>query len=409
MKRKVIFNHSILENKNLKSLMLRDLPKSLRRDLMRRSTSLGDNKIFPPEDDVYFDEKITNKRLNTLIDRLENYSEITDYSLDGLNNKLTKLIIDCKEIERPVRQQIEAVCYNAIDELFNTSTEMIDFKCNIVDKVTCDDGLRVKSISTDDFSFNDIKEAEELRDEVYKRRVINCLTVGASIYFTEKFPKIFKNYIADIFNIDNRLPQIYAQIIIINDYLLFMNDELKLDDENKMQGSSAKVVLDNGTNKAKITVQGVIFPLLFAESVKGFMEFFSAQGLPNDINKTKYILSRADYLLAEPWDMRLGPGLFDYLIKELGDEHMYLPQLFIYISKLTLDEFNSTLREIFGNTKIGKEKIAKIISDIKHDAEYQDFSNKLSAKQNYNDMLFDDYLSEDELKCEEINEYSEIN
>lgn len=409
MKRKVIFNHSILENKNLKSLMLRDLPKSLRRDLMRRSTSLGDNKIFPPEDDVYFDEKITNKRLNTLIDRLENYSEITDYSLDGLNNKLTKLIIDCKEIERPVRQQIEAVCYNAIDELFNTSTEMIDFKCNIVDKVTCDDGLRVKSISTDDFSFNDIKEAEGLRDEVYKRRVINCLTVGASIYFTEKFPKLFKNYIADIFNIDNRLPQIYAQIIIINDYLLFMNDELKLDDENKMQGSSAKVVLDNGTNKAKITVQGVIFPLLFAESIKGFMEFFSAQGLPSDINKTKYILSRADYLLAEPWDMRLGPGLFDYLIKELGDEHMYLPQLFIYISKLTLDEFNSTLREIFGNTKIGKEKIAKIISDIKHDAEYQDFSNKLSAKQNYNDILFDDYLSEDELKCEEINEYSEIN
>ena len=63
------------------------------------------------------------------------------------------------------------------------------------------------------------------------------------------------------------------------------------------------------------------------DAIKGFFELFSVYGLPTDPEKAKHIVSKADFLLAEPWDMRFGVQLWKMIFDkmELADNTNIIP------------------------------------------------------------------------------------
>ena len=109
-------------------------------------------------------------------------------------------------------------------------------------------------------------------------------------------------------------------------------------------------------------------------------------------------MKKADYLQAEPWDMRLGPALWDLLMNCCGDiETEMIPYLFMKIAKLPVNKFNYLMREVFAGTKKGKRIISNIISKIQFNNEYDDFTNRLQMKNADISMINDEYIRAEEL------------
>lgn len=70
---------------------------------------------------------------------------------------------------------------------------------------------------TVDYTFDDINDMNALTDEVYKRRMLDCLVAGASLYYSERL----SNYLQDLFDIDAELPSLYKRIFELNKILLY--------------------------------------------------------------------------------------------------------------------------------------------------------------------------------------------
>ena len=72
-----------------------------------------------------------------------------------------------------------------------------------------------------------------------------------------------------------------------------------------------KEEVDPETDPPTIKVQGVAFPILVHELIKGVMEVLGTQGLPDDPRHAEMVMNSEDTLTAEVWDLRLGPVIWE--------------------------------------------------------------------------------------------------
>lgn len=369
-----------------------NLPDFIIRALKKNKTSLGSHPAFPPDDDKTFTEKIINNRFKELSNNLEKL-DINDKSEELLAKRLSELLLQCKQAEEPIKENLEKLCFNFVTDLFAVPNEMVIFSCELVDKVDPIQPLRILPEDTSEIEFEGVDELEELNSIVYKRRLIDALIQGASSYYGNKY----KNILGEIFNLNPKLPMLYHEIITINNYLIFVKKE-KMNDKRMMQGGCVDVILGNETSKSEIKAQGLILPILLSESIRGFMELFAASGLPNSKEKALYVLKKADFLLAEPWDMRLGVTLWELFLQSLGDiDSQTIPLLFYNICNIPTEEFNKLFREIFAKTKKSKIEMAELKQTIEKEIEKDDFERKLIKKRNDISMISDDYITINDL------------
>ena len=165
-----------------------------------------------------------------------------------------------------------------------------------------------------------------------------------------------------------------------------------------MQGGCVDVILGNESTKSEIKSQALILPILLAESIKGFMELFASHGLPDSKEKALFVLKKADFLLAEPWDTRLGVVLWKLFIESLGDiDSTLIPSIFSYISSLNTKEFNRLFKEIFAKTKKSKIEMAQIRNKVIKEKEKNDFETGLMKKRTDSSMIADEFMTIDDL------------
>ena len=165
-----------------------------------------------------------------------------------------------------------------------------------------------------------------------------------------------------------------------------------------MQIGLVELSLSTPDRKPKIDAQGVIFPILLTELIKGFMELFISHGLPKDLNKATIVINKSDFIKAEPWDMKLGPILWNLFSESFNDINtIELPYLMKKISELDIDKFNFLMKEIFAKTRKGKEIMSKLSYKSKHDAEYDKFVDKMTKMKSDKGIITDDYIHPDEL------------
>ena len=374
------------------------LPQFLFKSVKAHETSLGDSSMFPSGGDYPFDYTILKERFNEVCDAIMELG-LERLDEDYLMSELSSTLKICKEMETPIRDTLEKICENAINRLFAIPEEMLNLKCKLVDKVKFKNPIRLKPESDDKitYTFDDVSDIELFDKAVEKRRFINSLIQGAAYTYS----KILGLYVEDIDRINRDLIPLYMKIVTINDYLLFTKKE-EMSDINPMQGSYVEVHLGGVGEKTTINSQGIVFPLLLQETIKGLFELFSAHGLPENKEKAIFVVKKADFVLAEPWDMRFGVTLWNKIFGRVEDTNM-IPYMFTSLIRQSNEEFSISIKEILSNTNRGNELLDKLMKDAEYDNGYQQFTNRINTKNIDKSLIKDSYFSGAETNGYEID------
>ena len=389
----------ITENQKKKiqeGILMERLPEDIMDAVFRRKTSLGDNPALPNIFENGFLEKVIQKRFNETVDELKKIGEINDFSDTEMKTVLSKLILKCQKIEAKNKNELEKICYNYIIDLFHIPEDSVQMELNLVETVDLSSpSIILDPVDGDDeLEFEDINQAESLKDEVYKRRMLDVLSMGAGMQFSSNI----KSYMKEIYDVDPNLLDLYRKILALNNYLLFTQEDLNMTDENKMQIGTVELVLGSGDEKVKIKAQGEVFPILLSETVRGFMELFASHGLPQDMKMTELVIGKSDYLKAEPWDMRLGPSLWTMFSDTFENvDSDLLPYLYKRIAKLSPKNFYKLMKEVFARTRNGKRLMGKLIEKAREEKEYFDFQDKMDKVDAEKNLITDEFISEEEL------------
>lgn len=379
------------------SILLSSIPDDIADAVYKNKTSIGNNPAIPNIFEAGYVEKLVEKRFKETVDELKKIGEINDVSDTKIENVLSKLISKCQEIERPNRGELEKIAANYLIELFGIPNESVQMELSLVDFVNLD-GTSIKLDPADGDGFieyEDIADAESIKDEVYKRRLIDAISMGAGM----KISSNIKDYMNKIYEINPSLLDLYRKIIALNDYLLFTREDLGITDENKQQIGTVEVVLGHDDELPKIAAQGAIFPVLLSESVRGLMELFASHGLPKDLTTAQTVISKADYLKAEPWDMRIGPALWEIITDSFGNQVKtdLIPYLYKRIAQLPIKKFNFFMREVLAKTRKGKRMMARLSEKAKFEKEYSGFEDKMSKFNTDKNVITDEYIHPEEL------------
>lgn len=368
------------------------LPKFIFDKVKTHSTSLGNNAAFPPEEDYPFDYKILKKRMIEVHKELQSFDDLCNLSNDQLISKLSELLTECKQQEESVRENLVKICENIVAKLFSIPVETIELQCSLVPKIQPQNAFRLLPEDSDsrDFDFEDLADFDNVLKVILKRRFINAMIQGAAYRLS-----MSDIYAQAINELDANLLPLYERIRVINDYLLFTQKET-ITDKHPMQGACVEVELGREGEKTCISAQGLIFPYLLTETLRGFFELFASHGLPKDNKKAQYIMKQADFLLAEPWDLRLGVTLWDYLGSDIHNTQI-LPYYFMSLCELPVDDFNEQIREILAHTKKGQSIKQSLMNEAEHNFEYDDLSATIQTKNANVGVIEDEYMSETDL------------
>lgn len=368
---------------------LSELPQDIKNVLRNHKTSLGTHPSFPPEEEIPFDTLVTQERLEEVVAKVETVV-VDNYQPKNIEKHLQNLIKRCKEIESNFKSKLENICYNYVIDLFQVPEGLVAFDCTLVENVDSDKAP-IKAKET--IEFDNIKQRTRLHDAVYKRRIINAIITGGAL----RLSWIDKRLIGEIYELNPELPSIYRDIVILNEYLLFTKNNMGISEKNKKQSGISYLTIGDENTKNKVMVQAEIFPILLYESIRGFLEMFAAYGLPSSKQECAYVMSKADFINAEPWDMRMGPELWDYLMDAFDNpETSDLPMILTILFSQQTGKFNNMLQEIFGKTKAAQTIAQKILQKAYSELEIDDFEELMKKKQTDSTIINDNYFKADD-------------
>jgi hypothetical protein len=388
--KRIIINEEMLADANLKSMaIMQELPKDIMKALSRNLTSLGSHPSFPPEEEMKFDAKVTLERFEQVKEGVLSIDDLTDYSIKGISIALEEKMKECKAIEKGHKEALEKLCFNIVVDLFAVPEGVISLSCVLTDTISPKNiRANVKPVATN-MTFIDIDHMNSLSEEVYKRRLIDALITGAAMNYS----KIKKEYIGELYEMNPKLPQLYRDIVKMMDYMMFVKNDIGISKDNKKQIGVVNVIIGNRQKQTEISAEGTIFPVLLMETIKGLMEAFAAHGLPKTKEEATYVMAKADFLAAEPWDMRMGPVLWDYFEEAMQESDKKLvPNIFVEIVSLPLNEFNNLMQEIFAKTKKSKKVFELIKQEIEERIEYSDFQDRMQNRNIQTNVISDNFL-----------------
>ena len=351
------------------------LPAFLVDAIKNNTTSLGTHPAFPPDEEDSF--------VGTLIS--QRYEEVMcdepECDVKAVAIKLNNLVSECKKLEEDSKEALEMLCSSICAEIFNIPEDTITINGKIV--AECDmSKYHMVPEPTTDFTFDDIEDMKNMSDKVYQRRMVDALITGAAIYYASNISL----YANEIYKINPKLIQIYSEINKYNNILLYnQKDTIK----NIESANTGKVDVNIGEENERIVIdaEGVIFPVLLEYVIRGLLETASLHGLPKDRKRAEYIMSKADYRLAENWDMRLGVPLWNIivsLVEDNGDDVTEIGSNFIImeISSLSPNVFNNYLQNAFKKTKKGVMMTKELIDTITYNKEVDRFDNFVQSNNN---------------------------
>lgn len=319
--------------------------------------------------------------------------DITQYDYKTILNKQQKLIAICQKKEGKIKEQLEKLICDITSLIFKSDTT-IKLDCKLINSVSSTKDFHVKSnLGDDDIVYDDSDEIDTLESDKKRRKFINAITFGASLNLCDK---ILKDFLNDIFELDNELPALYNKIIKINDYLLFINND-KVTDKNNMQGAYETVTYSKENNDATIESNGIIFPFLLTETIRAFIELKSINTISDNDKHTEIIIDSCDVLEDEKWYMIFGRYIWKNIIGDNDIDVVNYESILDTIFDMDKNDIDIYSKELLLNTNKGKEISDEIIKTAKYNSDYSNFLKTLTDKREENNLVTDEYFSEDEL------------
>jgi hypothetical protein len=260
-----------------------------------------------------------------------------------------------------------------IREEYDMSENAVEIIAELTPRITLEGTKRnPKPMAVEAMEFDSHDDIVNANAEVYKRRFLNAMGQGAA----KKCNHMFHLVDDKLTDLDPKLPNKYAKMMSAADYMYYAIPKM----DEGVSGGVVRVEYPTPENpKAKIHAQAMVFPVLIHEIVKGVMELLSAHGLPKNKKVADYVINKADFLAAEPWDMRMGPAIWGKFTDAVpADDFGLKHHAYTHLASLPANEFNNQMKEIMAGTKRGKKIVEDIINSVKHDLHEEEFNNAMN-------------------------------
>ena len=352
----------------------------LEEDLVKRNHSLGKHPIFPEGNESTFEEKIMGNRFNDVVKRYKRANDIDKIDNNQVVSSMLPLVYETMGLEAKHKKALEKLAEQLVREEFEMDEDVVEIHAELTPEINMIGTKKNPTPIQSDMEFKNHEEMVNANEEVYKRRFLNAMTQGAA----KKCNHMFHMVDEELTELDPRLPNKYSKMMAAADYMYYVIPAI---DETKgtVNGGVVKVQFPSKQNpKAVIYAQALVFPVLIHELVKGVMELLSAHGLPKNKKLGNFVIDKADFIAAEPWDMRLGPALWEQFTKQIEPDDFKLKHhIYSELAALPVREFNVKMREIMAGTKEGKKIIEGIVGDVKkglQEDEFNEAMNEISGK-----------------------------
>jgi uncharacterized tellurite resistance protein B-like protein len=182
------------------------------------------------------------------------------------------------------------------------------------------------------FDVEDLTDEEELELEKHKRNIINAIIQGAAKKGHYLFQK--PNVKARLDDIDPSLYPSYLGIMAINDFMYFTMEQMIEMMSQTGQGVAGKMSLEDADDEGdegggegdddapdtKIVAEGMIFPILCHEIIKGLEAVKGRYGQSQNPSIRQKVKGAVDLLSNEPMQLRIGPEIVEKIRLALPDE-----------------------------------------------------------------------------------------
>lgn len=351
-------------------------------DLRERKHSLGKHSIFPEGDEYMFEEKIMGERFKEVANRYKRAFEVDSVDNNKIMREMMPLLGETMSLESKHIKKLEELAERIIREEYDMGEDVVEIKAELTPSINMEGTKKNPTPVQSKIQFENHASMADANKEVYRRRFINAMIQGAA----KKCNHMFHMYDDELSDIDPKLANKYSKLMSAADYMYYVIPKM----ENGVNGGVVRVQFPTKENpKAVIHAQAMAFPVLIHELVKGVMELISAHGLPKDKEMAQYVIDKADFLAAEPWDMRLGPALWGRFTDCIDSNDFHLKHhIYTEMVSLPVDEFNDKMREVMAGTKEGKNIIKEIANNIKSEFQEDEFNeamNELDDSGSYDD------------------------
>ena len=378
-----------------------DNPERMAGDIEQKIGSqdfpLGGNPAFPDVDadgiPDNFEELVASERFKDVIDNVKRYTgleRVTQNEFMQLQTMLRSSTMRILQIESQNKTQLETLAVDLVRGYMSLPEDAVQFDAKIVGMGEIDmSGFQKEEGEKP--SEQEMKSEEELFGtfemfdaEKEKRRFINSLIQGSA----KKGHYLYHMIPEKINAINPDLLDLYGVMMSVNDLVYWiMPDETAQMMGQGGQSAAGKEEIDIETDPPTIKAEGITFPVLVHELIKGVMELLASQGLPSDPRKAEMVMKATDTLPAEIWDLRLGPVIWSKFRAaypaDLMDEDKVEIQnyLFSEFTRMEPEEFFDLAKEILSGSEEGKMELQRIVKSIIKDLQEDDYEESLSQEE----------------------------
>jgi len=358
-------------------------------------------------------DRLVSSRFGKVADKLKQVTGIQDISSEQVQRMMIQEMMSkvppVTRIESRHREELEQLAIEAcleetqvpsdwftIEAMLNRSPINIsDFRMQATKpkKKEDEDSPEIPS-----FDVEDLTDEELMELEIHKRNMINALVQGAAKkghYIFQK-PEVKERLDA----IDPQLYPAYLSIMAINDFMYFSMEQMIEMMSQTGNGVAGKVKLvnkepededegDEGEEEpdTKIVAEGLIFPIVCHEIIKGIEESIARHGLPEDPVMSQQVRAYTDVLSNEPMQLRIGPEIVEKIRFALPDEMFddenkglvpwFYTTLYQTPAKEFLDIIGDAISEDQSKVNRATSKFKEIMKQAqKSKSEYDDFKGE---------------------------------
>jgi acetolactate synthase small subunit len=363
--------------------------------LQKNIHSLGPHPALPEGDEEEFIERITKERFSDLVKNYKKQYDVSRIEGPEVLLNLAKYARRCMALEEPIKKELVDMAIKLVMEEFDIAEGDLIINAQLISLDEKDKTLQIDTKSlTDNFAprkveieFEDHAQIELANKEVLKRRFINTMIQGSA----KKCSHLFHKIDDEITELNPRLNSNYSKMMAGADLQYFILPD------NMLTGVGGIVDVEYPKTEDDVPVinaKGILFPILVHEIVKGVMEVLSINALPEDNKIAEYVIAKADFTAAEPWDMRIGPKIWEKFMLSIHSDDIDLKHhIYNELVMLPVDLFNGVMREILAGTTKGKIAVKSLAVDIREEIRRDDFNRQLID----DDFGDDEYFSPDEL------------
>jgi hypothetical protein len=247
-----------------------------------------------------------------------------------------------KQIERPYHNELAQLAIDLVHQVWGVPKHLMDAKFSSRPGMTHDDdigggGGKPKNMGME-YTPPDTQKMESLRDQINKRITMNTLTQGAGVQnmqtihhlATEQLNRIAPElllfyskfsagalswyWLINFSDIANLADSAIGDVRLVE--LPDQNDDEELLDFKQEEESGEQREEKPKSKRVIIQARAMVFPVLVQELVKGAMEYLTTLGMANmDEQDRNIVLAQADKLDYEPWQIQIGPELWNAFLK----------------------------------------------------------------------------------------------